>query len=752
MQIATTSPPTPMPMIERAPPLPEQDLAAWVRAGLGHRPRALPPLLFYDTRGSELFEAICKLPEYYLTRAECSILETQCDAIAAACDGVVTVAELGSGSSVKTEILLRALLESGRRVRYVPIDISEAAVAGAAQRLERALPGLEIRGLVAEFETGLAHLKQSVIGQCLLLFLGSNLGNFEPSAARCFLRAVRAAVGREGRLLLGLDLVKDPAILQRAYDDAQGVTAAFNLNVLRRINEALGGAFELDRFRHRARWNPSAQRIEMHLVSTADQRVHIQALDTWFDFAAGETIKTENSYKFTLPGIDAMAAATGWRVGARWLDDEGYFSLQLLEPSTTEVTLRDPDREQLLVRLHAIRDASAALCQPLEAEDYSVQSMPDVSPPKWHLAHTTWYFERFLLRAFRPDHPVVHPDYEFLFNSYYEAVGERDPRPERGLVTRPTVRDVLVYRSQIDVGLAALIDSAPQEHWPQIAFRLELGLQHEQQHQELLLMDIKHILFQNRIPTAYQDGTAFPADLTPLQWIRFDAGLRQVGYDGEGFAFDNERPRHPTHVAAFEIASRCVTNGEYLAFIEAGGYDKPQLWLSDGWAAARGQNWQAPLYWRKHQGAWWEFTLAGWTRLDPDAPVCHVSFYEADAYACWAGARLPTEEEWEVAASECAIDGNFVESGHLHPRAARGDGLTQMFGDVWEWTRSAYAPYPGFKPFAGALGEYNGKFMANQQVLRGGCCFTPRAHVRATYRNFFYPHQRWAMQGFRLTR
>ncbi len=751
MKISTASPPTPTPTIEHAP-LPEQDLATWVRAGLERRPRALPPLLFYDARGSELFEAICKLPEYYLTRAECSILETQCDAIAAACDDVVTVAELGSGSSVKTEILLHALVKSGRRVRYVPIDISEAAVVGAAQRLETALPGLEIRGLVAEFETGLARLNQSVVGQCLVVFLGSNLGNFAPSTARRFLRAVRTAAGENGRLLLGLDLVKDPAILKRAYDDAQGVTAAFNLNVLRRINEALGGVFKLEHFRHRAQWNPSAQRIEIHLVSTVDQRVHIEVLDTWFDFAAGETIKTENSYKFTFPGIDAMAAATGWRVGARWLDDDGYFSLQLLEPSTSSATSRDPEREQLLGRLHAIRDASVALCQPLEIEDYSVQSMPTVSPPKWHLAHTTWYFERFLLRAFKPDYTAIHADYEFLFNSYYEAVGERHPRPERGLVTRPTVREVLAYRSQIDAALAALVDCAPQARWPEIAFLLELGVQHEQQHQELLLMDIKHILFQNRIPTAYQEQNASPAGPTPLGWTRFDAALRQLGYDGKDFAFDNERPRHPIYVAAFEIANRCVTNGEYLAFVEAGGYDNPQLWLSDGWAAARSEDWQAPLYWRKHQGAWWEFTLAGWAPLDPDAPVCHVSFYEADAYARWGDARLPTEEEWETAASEHAIDGNFVESGQLHPRAARGDGLTQIFGDVWEWTRSAYAPYPGFKPFAGALGEYNGKYMANQQVLRGGCCFTPRAHVRATYRNFFYPHERWAMQGFRLAR
>ncbi len=414
------------------------------------------------------------------------------------------------------------------------------------------------------------------------------------------------------------------------------------------------------------------------------------------------------------------------------------------------------DLQHLSARYRAVRAQSERLCAPLEVEDYGVQSMADVSPPKWHLAHVSWFFEAFLLRPYLADYRVLDERYDHLFNSYYQTHGRPFARPRRGLLSRPTVAEVYRYRAHVDQAMAQLLEQPPGEWREEIARRLELGLQHEQQHQELLLMDIKHILAQNPLLPAYRSDLAGAAEShdPPLRWHAYPAGIRPMGHAGEGFAFDCERPRHRVFVEAFELASRPVSNGEYAEFIAAGGYGRSDWWLADGWDRLQQAAWQAPLYWQQDAGQWLEMTLGGLRPLDLKAPVCHLSYYEADAFAAWAGARLPSEAEWEVAAEEQPAAGNFVEQERLQPMAAAaaGTGPAQLFGDVWEWTGSAFRPYPGFRPLAGSLGEYNGKFMSGQMVLRGGCCVTPQAHVRSTYRNFFYPGMRWQFAGLRLAR
>lgn len=398
----------------------------------------------------------------------------------------------------------------------------------------------------------------------------------------------------------------------------------------------------------------------------------------------------------------------------------------------------------------AIRKQTEWLCQPLATEDYVVQAMPDVSPPKWHLAHTTWFFETFLLVPFSPAYRVYHPSYSYLFNSYYETVGAFYPRPQRGILARPTVEEVYAYRAYVDEHLLSAIETVGEEHWAEFARRLTLGLNHEQQHQELLLTDIKYNFAINPLRPAYRPATARPWPQAPPQrWLEYPGGVDEIGFAGPGFAFDNELPRHRVYVGQYRLASRLVTNGEYLEFIESGGYERPELWLSDGWRTVRERGWKAPLYWEKIEGEWWVMTLSGMQKLNEHEPVCHVSFYEADAYARWVGKRLPTEAEWELAARHQPVQGNFVESGYLHPVPAERTA-TQFYGDVWEWTQSSYAPYPGYRPPAGPLGEYNGKFMCNQFVLRGGSCATPFSHIRPTYRNFFYPADRWQFTGIRL--
>ncbi len=405
-------------------------------------------------------------------------------------------------------------------------------------------------------------------------------------------------------------------------------------------------------------------------------------------------------------------------------------------------------------RFSGVRRATESLAEPLSPEDAVVQSMPDASPAKWHLAHTTWFFETFIL-ARLPGYVPFHPQYGYLFNSYYEALGERHPRAERGLMTRPSLADVLRYRAHVTERVVELIE-ARREDLGELSTLLELGLEHEAQHQELLLTDVKHLFGKNPLYPVYREAPAEPRRPAPaLGFEAFAGGVVELGHAGDGFAFDNELPRHRVFLEPYALATRLVTNGEYLEFIRDGGYRRPELWLSDGARVVGERRWAAPLYLRGEGGAEPElFTLSGLRSVAAGEPVCHVSFYEADAYARWAGARLPTEAEWEHAARGVSMNGNFVESGALHPRGAVAAGapLLQVFGDVWEWTASAYLPYPGFRPAAGAVGEYNGKFMSNQMVLRGGSCASPAGHLRATYRNFFPPDARWQFSGIRLAR
>ncbi len=479
------------------------------------------------------------------------------------------------------------------------------------------------------------------------------------------------------------------------------------------------------------------------------------------------------------------------------------------EPRQT--SLRQPGT--LLERFRAVRTATAALTAPLSDEDCAVQSMPDASPAKWHLAHTSWFFETFILKARIDGYRVFHPSYEYLFNSYYNAVGPMHPRPQRGLLTRPSREEILAYRAHVDREMEKLLgacsgsggpsdeaEAGEVDRFDDVEELTTLGLHHEQQHQELLLTDIKHALSLNPLNPIYlhERGTSEVSESaanTASQpraswghansggWRSYKAGLYEIGAapDRGEFIFDNESPRHRVYLEAFALAQRPVTAGEFARFIEAGGYQRPELWLSDGWASVVERGWRHPIYWRRADGTdqthrpgetdaasrvwenWCEFTLGGVMPIDEAAPVCHLSFYEADAYATWAGARLPTEAEWEVAASRVDAHGNFVESGALHPRVpsmnnnAAADPPertlpSQMFGDVWEWTASPYVGYPGYSAREGALGEYNGKFMSGQMVLRGGSCVTPASHIRRTYRNFFPPHARWQFSGLRLAR
>jgi ergothioneine biosynthesis protein EgtB len=411
--------------------------------------------------------------------------------------------------------------------------------------------------------------------------------------------------------------------------------------------------------------------------------------------------------------------------------------------------------DRLATRFQAVRRMTERLAHPLSPEDCQVQSMPDASPVKWHLAHTTWFFETFVLKPFSPGYEVFHPSFGFLFNSYYNAVGDRLPRPHRGLMTRPTLDEVYSYRAAVDRAMEAYLDSASEELPADIAATIELGLNHEQQHQELIVTDVKHALAQNPLRPAYSDADRISAvaETRPMGWSFFTGGLKWVGHDGRAFAFDNEGPRHRVFLEDFQLGSRLVTSEEYLAFMEDNGYSRPEFWLSDGWNVVQAQQWEAPLYWERSDGAWWVMTLGGFRRLTEAEPVCHVSFYEADAFARWSGGRLPTEFEWESAVIDREIEGNFLESGKLHPQAAMdGTEIAQAFGDTWEWTQSPYGPYPGLRPVAGALGEYNAKFMCNQLVLRGGSCATPASHIRATYRNFFPPEARWQFTGIRLAK
>jgi ergothioneine biosynthesis protein EgtB len=403
-------------------------------------------------------------------------------------------------------------------------------------------------------------------------------------------------------------------------------------------------------------------------------------------------------------------------------------------------------------RYLAVRAQTDFLVRNLSPEDACIQSMSDTSPAKWHLAHTTWFFETFVLEARTTNHQAFDSDYRFLFNSYYNSVGAQFTRAHRGLITRPPLGAVHDYRRYIDDKMMELLE---RDIDPEILAVIEVGLHHEQQHQELLLMDIKHLFSCNpRFPAYTTTLTTISVQSSSAEYLEFQGGIRPIGAPTEGFSFDNERPRHDALVPDFQLGTRLITNGDYLDFISDGGYSTPLLWLADGWAAIQRDGWAAPLYWYELDGVWHEFTLSGLRKVNRNAPVVHVSYYEADAYARWENARLPTEMEWELAAQHVSRDGNFVEDAHLHPRAAPSpiSSLAQMFGDVWEWTMSPYTAYPGFKTPEGAIGEYNGKFMSGQMVLRGGACVTPREHIRSSYRNFFYPGNRWQFGGMRLAR
>ena len=418
---------------------------------------------------------------------------------------------------------------------------------------------------------------------------------------------------------------------------------------------------------------------------------------------------------------------------------------------TLENVTPDKPKTLFVPRYKSIRRLTERLAAPLEAEDQCVQSMPDASPVKWHLAHTAWFFETVVLMPHATDYQPYDPNFRYLFNSYYETLGPRHPRPQRGLLTRPTVRDVLKYRQHVDGAMERLFERTGEAERMAFEALAELGLHHEQQHQELILTDIKHAFSCNPLLPCYVP--AAPASVKtapPLGWVDFAGGIMPIGHAGEGFAFDNEGPRHLVVVSPFRLASRLVTNGEYLAFMEDGGYRRPEFWLSDGWNMVQTQGWQSPLYWSHDGSEWTMFTLNGVRAVKRDEPVVHISFYEAAAYAAWAGKRLPTEFEWEASASGLPVTGNFLDPAHSHPGPASDEPIAQLYGDAWEWTRSSYDPYPGFKPLSGAVAEYNGKFMCGQMVLRGGSCATPPGHIRASYRNFFPPAARWQFSGIRL--
>jgi ergothioneine biosynthesis protein EgtB len=409
------------------------------------------------------------------------------------------------------------------------------------------------------------------------------------------------------------------------------------------------------------------------------------------------------------------------------------------------------DRPALLARYHHVRRTTERLCAPLSAEDQVVQAMPDVSPTKWHQAHVSWFFDTFLLEPHLPGYAPRHPAYRVLFNSYYNGVGPQFARPDRGHLSRPSVAEVQAYRAWVDEGMTTLLEQTAQTRLAELAPLLELGLNHEQQHQELILTDIKYNLGVNPLRPAYHSLRPPSGPAPPrLAWREHAGGLQSIGHAGAGFAFDNEGPRHTVYLQPFRLADRLVTNGEYLEFVSAGGYRTAPLWLSEGWRTVQERGWQAPLYWERREDAWWTQTLSGLLPLDPHAPVVHVSYFEADAYARWHDVRLPTEHEWEHAAAAEPVRGNFQDTGLFHPLPIGAAEGSQMFGDVWEWTQSAYAPYPGYRTAPGAVGEYNGKFMVNQMVLRGGSCVTPQSHIRPSYRNFFPPDARWQFSGIRL--
>lgn len=412
-------------------------------------------------------------------------------------------------------------------------------------------------------------------------------------------------------------------------------------------------------------------------------------------------------------------------------------------------------RAELIERFKTVRSFTEKITEPLETEDYVVQVTENASPAKWHLAHTTWFFETFLLEKELKDYDPVHPQYSYLFNSYYLQTGVPHCRARRGNISRPTVKQVFEYRQSINDHVINLIENADDKQYKKWASVIEIGIHHEQQHQELLMTDLKYMFSQNPLHPVYKEvERPVVQNSSEMEWISFNEGVYQIGHTGDGFGYDNEFPKHKTYIHDFKLANRLVTNGEYIEFIESGAYKEPKWWLDEGFSTIRDENWSAPLYWEKMEGEWHHFTLSGMEKLPLNAPVTHVSYFEADAYARWKECRLATEQEWEVAAKNLPKEGNFVDAGFLEPIPLQHEesGLLQMFGEVWQWTQSSYSPYPGYRPLPGALGEYNGKFMCNQYVLRGGSCATSKSHFRISYRNFFHPQSRWQFSGIRLAR
>jgi dimethylhistidine N-methyltransferase len=716
---------------------------------------------------------ITKLDEYYPTRAERAILVEHATEIVLL-SGASTVVELGSGMSEKTKLLLDAFYEVELLEAFVALDTAEQTLQGSLGALAARYPKTIVSGVVADFNTD--HLRLPDGPSRLLVFLGGTIGNFAPDERSRLLTRFADLLEDGEHLLLGTDLVKDPARLIAAYDDSQGVTAAFEKNVLDVINVNLGANFDLDRFEYVARWDAQAELIDMGLRSLGSQDVAIPSLDLVAHFVDGEEIHTEVSAKFRLAGVTGELAAAGFAVVGQWKDEAGDFALTLARRSLGSVRVASHSEEKLqalapasptpsLEGYREVRAATEALAHGLSAEDQTVQSMPDVSPTKWHLGHVTWFFEQFALLPHQPGYRARDDGYLYLFNSYYEGAGRRHARAERGLLSRPGVVEIKAYREGVDESMEGLFVTGPS---PDVSALIELGLHHEQQHQELLLMDIKHVLGVNPLAPSYSPQQSLAPSVrsaASLGWASHPGGLVAIGADSPanaqgamdftcGFVFDNEAPRHSVWLQPFALADRLVTAGEWLEFMEDGGYDTFSLWLADGWAVNQTEPREAPLYWSRGRDGWEVFTLSGRQPLRGDEPVVHVSYYEAEAFARWAGARLPTEAEWEAVAAVAAPP--ELQPVALHPRPARPAQFPgeprQLFGEAWQWTSSAYLPYPRFEPLKGLVGEYNGKFMVSQHVLRGSAAITPPGHARATYRNFFPPGARWPFTGVRLAR
>jgi dimethylhistidine N-methyltransferase len=745
-----------------------------VREGLGSRPKSLPSRWLYEGAGSELFELITELSEYYPTRVERAILVEQAAEIVLL-SGASTVIELGSGTSEKTKLLLDAFYGADRLDAFVALDAAEESLQGSVEELAMRYPRTAVSGEMTDFNVELFGLPPGP-GR-LLMFLGGTIGNLEPTERSRLLMRFADVLGDGEHLLLGTDLVKDPGRLVAAYDDARGVTAAFEKNVLDIINANLGADFDVQRFEYVARWNTQAEVVEMGLRSLGTQDVAIPSLGLSIHFDDGEEIRTEISAKFHPAGVTRELALAGFDVVRQWQDTAGDFAVTLarkgkgrmsvgrLEETEWSEVVSNGSPTASLQGYSEIRAATEALADRLSAEDQTIQSMPDVSPTKWHLGHVTWFFEQFALIPHRPDYRPMDDGYLYLFNSYYESVGRRHARGERGLLSRPGVAEIKSYRETVDDAMRLFLEAGVSQ---EVSALVELGLHHEQQHQELILMDIKHVLGAHPFAPSYSPvefATLRAPSPQSLGWVTHSGGLVEIGADSPsnetgamdftcGFVFDNESPRHRVWLEPFAIADRLVTAGEWLEFIEDGGYGRAELWLSDGWAINQAERRGAPLYWSRGRDGWEVFTLHGRQPLRPVDPVVHVSYYEADAFARWAGARLPTEAEWEAVAAG-APPPEFKPIA-LHPRPAgparfKGEPR-QLFGEAWQWTSSAYLAYPRFEPLKGAVGEYNGKFMVGQHVLRGSAAITPPGHARATYRNFFTPGARWPFTGVRLAR